>query len=175
MNRDILEVLKKRRSIRTFQEMKVSPDTIERILKAGLLYPSSMNRKPLEFVVVEEKETLRQLMGCKRSGTVGLGSAPLAIVVLADAKKSDVWVEDGSISAILMQLEAEALGLGSVWIQIRNRTGKEKESQELVREVLGVPEHYGILCILAIGYKGEDKNPYKEDEIDFNPVHKERF
>ena len=80
-------------------------------------------KKPVECIVVRNKETIARLKTYKKHGTTPLGTAPLAIVVIADGQKSDVWVEDASIVSILIQLEAEKLGLGSTWIQLRRREG----------------------------------------------------
>ena len=115
----MLELLKHRRSIRTFTDEPVSQENIDSLLKAALLAPSSMGKKPVECIVVRNKETIARLKTYKKHGTTPLGTAPLAIVVIADGQKSDVWVEDASIVSILIQLEAEKLGLGSTWIQLR--------------------------------------------------------
>ena len=119
----MLELLKHRRSIRTFTDEPVSQENIDSLLKAALLAPSSMGKKPVECIVVRNKETIARLKTYKKHGTTPLGTAPLAIVVIADGQKSDVWVEDASIVSILIQLEAEKLGLGSTWIQLRRREG----------------------------------------------------
>ena len=92
--------------------------------------PSSKGCTPWHFIVVDEKEKLQQMSLSRTMGSKFLENAPLAIVVLADDSKSDVWIEDASISAILMQLAAEDLGLGSCWIQVRNRQKDENTSTE---------------------------------------------
>ena len=141
----MLELLKHRRSIRTFTDEPVSQENIDSLLKAALLAPSSMGKKPVECIVVRNKETIARLKTYKKHGTTPLGTAPLAIVVIADGQKSDVWVEDASIVSILIQLEAEKLGLGSTWIQLRRREGDSGPSEEAFRQELGIPEHYGVL------------------------------
>ena len=93
----MLELLKHRRSIRTFTDEPVSQENIDSLLKAALLAPSSMGKKPVECIVVRNKETIARLKTYKKHGTTPLGTAPLAIVVIADGQKSDVWVEDASI------------------------------------------------------------------------------
>ena len=90
----MLELLKHRRSIRTFTDEPVSQENIDSLLKAALLAPSSMGKKPVECIVVRNKETIARLKTYKKHGTTPLGTAPLAIVVIADGQKSDVWVED---------------------------------------------------------------------------------
>lgn len=125
----MLELLKHRRSIRTFTDEPVSQENIDSLLKAALLAPSSMGKKPVECIVVRNNETIARLKTYKKHGTTPLGTAPLAIVVIADGQKSDVWVEDASIVSILIQLEAEKLGLGSTWVQLRRREGDSGPSE----------------------------------------------
>ena len=163
----MLELLKHRRSIRTFTDEPVSQENIDRLLKAALLAPSSMGKKPVECIVVRNKETIARLKTYKKHGTTPLGTAPLAIVVIADGQKSDVWVEDASIVSILIQLEAEKLGLGSTWIQLRRREGDSGPSEEAFRQELGIPEQYGVLSVVAIGHKNEQKKPYTDADLDF--------
>ena len=90
----MLELLKHRRSIRTFTDEPVSQENIDSLLKAALLAPSSMGKKPVECIAVRNKETIARLKTYKKHGTTPLGTAPLAIVVIADGQKSDVWVEE---------------------------------------------------------------------------------
>lgn len=85
-----------------------------------------MGKKPVECIAVRNKETIARLKTYKKHGTTPLGTAPLAIVVIADGQKSDVWVEDASIASILIQLEAEKLGLGSTWIQLREARRRQR-------------------------------------------------
>ena len=171
----MLEILKNRRSIRKFTEEKVSKEDLEKILKAGLLAPSSMGKKPVEMIVVEDKEVISKLENCKKHGTVPLKTAPLVIAVIGDSELSDVWVEDASIVSILIQLEVEKLGLGSTWVQMRKRESLEKDSEEAVREVLVIPEKYGVLSLIAIGHKNEEKKPYNDSDLNFEKIHYNKF
>ena len=124
----MLELLKHRRSIRTFTDEPVSQENIDSLLKAALLAPSMGKTRRMHRR--SNKETIARLKTYKKHGTTPLGTAPLAIVVIADGQKSDVWVEDASIVSILIQLEAEKLGLGSTWIQLRRREGDSGPSEE---------------------------------------------
>lgn len=171
----MLELIKKRRSTRLFKDEKIQKNVIEEVIKAGLLAPTSKNKKPVELIVVEDRDTLLKLKDCKDKGGVGLGTAPCAIVVIGDSQKSDVWVEDASIAASYMQLEAEYVGLGSVWIQMRKRFNDNGDSEDEVRKLLSIPENYGVLCILALGYKNEAHKPYEESDVDYSKVKFERY
>lgn len=175
MEFDFLDLLMKRRTIRIFKDEKIDKETILKVIKAGLLAPSSKNKKPVEFIVVEDKDTLLKLENCKDKGGIGLETAPCAIVVVGDSSKSDVWIEDASIAATYMQLEAEQLDLGSVWIQMRKRFNEIGDSEDEVRKLLNIPENYGVLCIIALGYKDEVKKPYEEKDIDFSKVKYEAY
>ncbi|MEG2353309.1 MAG: nitroreductase family protein [Clostridium sp.] len=171
----MLELLKQRRSIRKYRDLEVEKEVLEKILNVAMLAPTSMNKKPVEFIIVEDKETLLKLEGCKKIGTLALKTAPLAIVVIADKEKSDVWVEDASIAAILIQMEVEALGLGSCWIQMRNRQSETGDSEKDIRRVLNIPENFGVLSVLTIGYKYEFKEPYQDSNIELTRVHNNKY
>ena len=145
----MLELLKSRRSIRKYKDTPIEKDKIDKIIKSALLAPSSMNKKPVELIVVNEKSTLEKLEKCKNRGTLALKTSPVAIVVIGDSLTSDVWIEDASIASTLIQLEAESLGLGSCWIQMRSRQGEIDDSEKEVRNVLNIPDNYGVLSIIA--------------------------
>lgn len=171
----MIDLLKNRRSVRKYKEDKIDKEVVDKLLKAALLAPSSKNKRPVELVVVDDRETILDLKNCKDKGTLGLETAPLAIVVLGDASRSDVWVEDASVVTTLIQLEAEALGLGSCWIQIRKRKIDDVDSEEAIRNVLGVPDNFGVLAVISLGYKDEDKKAYIEDDLDFAKIHYNKF
>lgn len=171
----MLELYKQRRSIRKFTSDKVSKENVENLKKAALLAPSSRNLKPIEFIFIEETEMIRNLEKCKNFGTTALKTATLAIVIIGDTAKSDVWIEDAAIATTFIMLEAEALGLGSNWIQMRLREGANAPSEDEVRTLLGIPKQYGILSVLAIGKKNEEKNSYTDDDLDLSKIHKNSF
>jgi nitroreductase len=101
-----------------------------------------------------------------------LKDAALAIVVCADATKSDVWVEDASIATIMIQLAAESLGLGSCWIQIRERMHDQTQTaQGYIAGFLKVPPGMMVETMVAIGYPAETKPPRPEAELPFSQVH----
>ncbi|WP_175059885.1 nitroreductase family protein [Thermococcus sp. 2319x1] len=172
---EFFEVLKRRRSIRRFQDKPVPREVIEKLLEAAFLSPSSYNKRPWHFIVVEDKEKLEALSRAKL-GASGLKTAPVAIVVTADERKSDVWVEDASIAAEHIHLASYALGLGSFWVQIRNRMHDgTKSAEEYVRELLGIPENYRVLCIVGVGYPAENKPPHGDEVFEWEKVSHDEF
>lgn len=117
----MLDLLYSRRSIRKYTHHLVETEKIEQLIEAALLSPSSRNREAWEFAVVTNKEALKQLSISKPGSASMLSEAPLAFVVCGNPLESDVWIEDCSIAAIIIQLAAQDLGLGSCWIQLRGR------------------------------------------------------
>lgn len=171
-----LELLKQRRSIRKYEDRPVEQDKLDKILKAALLSPSSRGLKPWEFIVVTDKDLLKKLSKCKEHSAQFLENAPLGIVVIADPEKCDVWVEDASIASIIIQLTAQSLGLGSCWIQIRKRMATDnRKAEDYVKELLGIPEHYSVESIIAIGYPAEEKKPYSEDQLLYDKIHLNKY
>jgi nitroreductase len=162
----MLELLMKRRSIRKFESRPVEQDKIQQILNAALLAPSSKRSQPWEFVVVDDPAVLAKLSISREMGADFVKDAPLAIVIIADPAKSNVWVEDSSIAATLIQLQAETLGLGSCWVQVRNRNCNEvRTTESYIRELLEIPEDRHVASIIAMGYPAETKRAYTEKDL----------
>lgn len=153
-----LDLLRKRRSIRQFQQKPIEKEKVDILVEAVLRSPSSRGLNPWEFVVVTDPRILCDLAKAKAHGSSFMKNAPLAIVVCADPGKCDVWIEDCSIAALLAHLAATDLGLGSCWIQIRLRDHDGGVSaEEYVKRLLGLKENSVVEAIIAIGYPKEDK------------------
>ena len=141
-------------------------------MRAALMAPSSKRSNPWQFVVVDNKELLRRLSSCKAQASQFIADAALAIVVAADPLASDVWIEDCAIAASYVQLQAEDLGLGSCWVQVRERfTASGQPSNDYVHEVLDLPLPLQVLCIIAVGHKGMQRKPFNEDHLQWEKVH----
>ena len=167
-----IDLLKSRRSFRTFLEKEVEPEKIDILIEAVLRAPSSRSLNPWEFIVVSDKEILEKLSMTKPLGSAFVKDASLAIVVCADSGKSDVWIEDSSIASIIILLTAESLGLGGCWSQIRERMHNESTTaQNYVSQVLNLPERLSVESILAIGYPKEKPAPHTKEELQYEKVH----
>ena len=170
--KDFHELLRLRRSTRKFTEQDIASDDVKTIMDAALMAPSAKRSLSWEFVLVEDAEKLERLSVCKDNGAKLIAGAKLAVVVLGDPMKSDVWIEDASIAATLIQLQAEELGLGSCWVQVRGRYGENGESAEdFVRELLNIPLPMQVLAIIALGHKAETKTPFDPEKAAWEKVH----
>lgn len=168
----MIDLIKTRRSIRKFQEKEVEKDKLEAILKGALTAPSSRGKRSWNLVVVTEKEKLNQLSKCREMGSGFLANVPLGLVVVGDPTFCDVWVEDGSIIATLLLLEAHGQGLGACWCQVRNREIKDgSSSSDYIKSLLDIPEQYSVECIVGIGHPAEEKKPYEENELPYDKIH----
>jgi nitroreductase len=172
----ILPLIQKRRSIRKYQKRKIEPDKIQALMEAALRSPSSMGYNPWEFVVVDDPDLLDKLSKAKPQGSAFIKNAPLGIVVCADPEKSSVWVEDASIACTFIQLTAESLGLGSCWIQIRERMHDQTTPAEAyVAEVLGIPRKLKVEAMIALGYPDEQKAPRAKEDLQYGKVHRNLY
>ena len=171
----MLNLLYRRRIIRKYKTTKLDSDTVQRLIKAALLSPSSRGFQPWQFVVVDDIEVL-SLLASSKKGAGFLKDAALGIVILADPTKSDVWVEDASIAATILHLTAESLGLGSCWIQIRERQATETETAEqYVQRILAIPENLKVISIISIGYPDESKPHHVDGDLGFDKVHRNKY
>ncbi len=172
----MIELLRKRRSIRRYTDETIDCATVDLLIEALLRAPTSRNINPCEFVVVDDRDLLVQLSRAKEHGSDFLKQAQLGIVVCADARKSDVWVEDCSIASILVQMTAQSLGLGSCWIQIRKRShDSTATAEEYIRKILGLPEHLRVQSMISIGLPAEQRKPLGADELHYHKVRHNRY
>jgi nitroreductase len=138
--------------------------------------PASKHSNPWQFVLVDDPETLKKLSECKKSGSKLIAGTALSIVVIADPGKSDAWLEDASIASTMLQLEAEDLGLGSCWVQVRLRqTPDGKEAEGYVRNLLDIPEYFRVLNIIGIGVKDEFHKSHSDESLQWEKVHINKF
>jgi nitroreductase len=172
----MLDLLAQRRSIRKFKPQPVEAEKIAQLCEALLRSPTSRNRRPWEFIIVDNPELLSQLKSAKAHGTSFFATAPLAIVIAADPLQSDVWIEDCSIAAIIVQLQAEQLGLKSCWAQLRLRGHDEVQTaSEFVRQMIGLPEGLEVPMVIAIGYPDEEKDGHPRESLPDVKIHRNHF
>jgi nitroreductase len=131
-------------AVRQYQEKAIPAETVLRIVQAGQLTGSSMNRQPWRFIVVQNRDTLRQLGELARSGPY-IAQAALAIVVVIE--RTQFAVSDASCAVQSMMLTAWDEGVGSNWV---GWLGMPE-----VNHLLGIPHHLDVLAILPFGYPAQ--------------------
>ena len=173
---DFKDLVQQRRSHRKFTAEEIDGEDVKMILRAGLMSPTSKGQRAWQFVVVDNKADLEKLSDAKELGGAFIKDAAMAIVVLGDPMQNDCWVEDGSIAAITMQYQAEELGIGSCWVQMRGRGLSDGTTAEMVIQgILGIPENLSCLCVLALGRKADERKPQNEDKLKWEKVHVDKY
>ena len=93
------ELIKNRRSMRKFTDEELTQDQVVALMKAALMSPSSKRSNSWQFVVVDDKEVLKELSHCKEQASSFIADAALAIVVMADPLASDVLRQQDGLRA----------------------------------------------------------------------------
>lgn len=161
------QLCRERRSIRKFTDRSVEKEKIDYILRCALMSPAGKRLNPWEFYVMQDAEKIHSLAACKTYGSGMMATASAAIVVALDTQVSDTWMCDGSIAAEHIMLAATEQGLGSCWCHVYKR----EDSEKLVKEQAGIPDNLTVLCVIALGYKDEDRKPYDPEKLLYNKVH----
>lgn len=145
----ILDIIKRRRSVRHFNRAKLPNEHMQQILEAGRWAPSGANAQPWRFIVVTQRETLAALAECcyyKVFKSRHVGEAGAVVIICADPDAgSQTYQIDAAIAGTNMTLMATALGIGSCWI------GAFEEQN--IRNMLRIPEKLKIIALIAFGYE----------------------
>jgi nitroreductase len=161
------DLVKKRRSHRKFTDEPILESQIQTLLDTALMSPTSKGLHSCKFYVVESKELLGRLALSKAVGSQFVCDANCAIVVVAEPEISDVWIEDASAAAMSILYQAEDLGLGACWVQIRERQDAEGvDSSSIVSEILGLSALQSPVCLIALGHKGMERKEQNYERIE---------
>ena len=166
MEDHVLKAIMARRSVRKYTDTPIAKEDLDRVLKAGLLAPSGKDTRALELIVVQDRALMKELVNARANKPAFVGTAGAVIVVLTDSSRQDTWIEDASIAAAYMHLEADSIGLGSCWIQIHLRsTESGQSSEDFLREKLGFGPDLKPVCLLVLGNIEEHPEPRGEDRL----------
>ena len=153
---NILDIAKKRYSVRSYNGKKVEPEKLNKILEAAHVAPTAANKQPIRLLVVQEDEGLSKI---SKAGSTF--NAPLAIIVCAD--HNNAWVRpfdkkhtceiDASILTDHMMLQATELGLGTVWECFFK--------PDIISREFNLPANLEPINILVVGYT--DATPESPD------------
>jgi nitroreductase len=165
---DVMDAIKARRSIRSYEDRVIEEDKLNRVLEAGRLAPSARNFQDWKFIVVSAEKTRKKLAEAAKDQTF-VGEAPVVIVACGTVTDYVMtcgqltYPIDVAIAVDHMTLKAVEEGLGSCWI------GAFYEDK--VKEILGIPTEIRVVAMLPIGYPKESpsQSPRKrwEDVITY--------
>ena len=155
---DFLEFARGRWSVRSYSQKPVEQEKIKKILKAAEIAPTAVNYQPQKIFVLESPEALDKV----RKITNSTYNAPLVFLVCSDEERSwhsnyvvgyDSGEMDASIVGTHMMLEAENLGLGSVWVLLFD--------PKRICRAFKLPKKVRPHFLLVVGYPSEKAKPYR--------------
>lgn len=161
-----------RRSIRKYTDQPVPDKLIETLLRAAMSAPSAGNERPWHFVVIRDRAILDAVPRFHPYARM-MSQAAVAILVCGDEaleRSSGFWVEDCSAATENVLIEAQELGLGSVWLGLYPRGDRVRGMRALIE---GMPDHVVPFALLPIGYPAETKRP--SQRYDEQRVHHDRW
>lgn len=173
---DSIQNILTRRSIRSFEDRRISEEDMRTILTAAMSGPSCANTRDWQFIVVEDKETLNQMADANGKPAAPLRQAAAGILICGDLNKAfprakEYWVIDGAIAGQNICLAARALGIGSVWLG----TWPQMERVEKQAELFHLPESVVPHSVIALGYSGETEDAAEKGSYDESCVHWEKW
>ena len=151
------QIIEKRRSVRKFGPEAVPAEVVDRLLQAALTAPSSRNTRSVRLLVVDDPAVVARMADMRDYGSAFMKNAPLAVVVLSDVMKGDLWRENAAIAATILQLACVDEGLASCWVHVNGRPRRKAEpdgeqAADYLRTFLPIPAGCEPLCAVAIGY-----------------------
>lgn len=163
--KNAIEVLRERRSIRTYSGQPVEKAVIEEIVDCARLAPTAMNDQPWDFVVVTERAELERIPPMLGHAEY-VAKAAFAVLVLARA--TNYAVEDCCAATENLLIAAAAHGIGSCWV-----AGTKQPYGPAVVKAFGAPEDRQLIAIVSFGYPAEEPQVEKRPLADV--LHWERF
>lgn len=166
-----MEIINNRRSIRTYKEIKVENEKIDKLLRAAMQAPSAYNQQAWEFIVVENKETLKKLSEMSQYSKP-IEKSSVTIIVLANKDNflvPECWQQDLGAATQNILLEVVELGLGGVWMA----AAPFEDRMNYIRDMFNLQENILPYSVIPIGYP-EEENKFV-DRYNSEKVHYERW
>jgi nitroreductase len=171
---DTLKTIHDRKSVREFKDSVVSQEQLMILIKAGMAAPTAVDRRPWDFVVITDREILKQLSDALPHAKMAV-KAGAAIVVTGDLKRqfggegAMFWIMDCSAASENILLAAESMGLGAVWTAVF----PDKERISSVRKILGIPDHVMPLNLIPVGVPASETKA--KDKFNPGQIHKNHW
>jgi len=148
---DVFDCLRTRPAVRSFRSDPVPDGVVKKILEAGRQAHSQRNRQPWRFVVIQNRETLKQIGTLASSGPY-IADAPLAIALVIEGAKNPYI--DATRAAECLMLAAWGERIGSCWVGGLDRLK--------IKELLGIPEETELITVIPFGYPTDEEKAKKK-------------
>ena len=166
---DTIDIIKQRRSIRTFNDKNISSNDIKTILECAMSAPTARNQQGWRFIVIDDKNILEDISkGIEHGKMCKEANKVIAVCYKVDDELSQLyWEQDASAATQNILLSATSLGIGSVWVAIHPR----KQKVDFLSNLLNIPDNIKPLSIIALGYKDDilkEVDRYDENKVKYN-------
>ncbi|OGU59067.1 MAG: hypothetical protein A2X64_00195 [Ignavibacteria bacterium GWF2_33_9] len=170
---DTFKTIHNRKTVRHFTEQTISDELLLELVKAGMAAPTALNTQPWEFIIINDKNTMKKFAGSLQFSKM-LDSATSAIVVCtnpekANGKHMDFAVIDATLASENILLAAESLGLGGAWVALHPKD----VAVTYIRGELGIPESIVPLNIIPLGYPTGSE--HVKDKFNPDIIHYEKW
>ncbi|MDD2689078.1 MAG: nitroreductase family protein [Candidatus Omnitrophica bacterium] len=147
---DVLDAIKKRRSVREYKDKPIPKEALESIVDAARFAPTARNVQPWEFVVITERTTLKKIAELAENGRFISGAAACIAVFCSETK---YYLEDGCAATQNILIAATALGIASCWV-----AGDKKPYVPLIGSLLKAPASLKLVSLISLGYPKSKDN-----------------
>jgi len=144
----VTTVIKSRHSVRNFKPDPVNDLIIKDAIECAAHAPTAMNLQPWLFGIIKNKDMLSKIAELTEHGKF-IAKSPLCFAIFGE-KKETYYLEDCCAATENLILALQAHGITSCWVP-----GEKKQYAEAVRKLLGVPENYALVSLVAAGYPAE--------------------
>lgn len=172
MKEDILDIIRKRRTIRKYTDGDVTEEQIDTLLEMAMMAPNRLNRQPWHFFVIRDKDLQKKLADAVALHPY-LETAPVIIAVGARPELSTTWRMDVSAAIENMLIAATSMGLVTAWVGNPGGT-RWSALEDLLQEALHIPaqRNVRIPALVAVGHPAEERPPHsRHDRYDATKVH----
>jgi nitroreductase len=170
MSENVLDVIRKRRTIRKFTDQELSREQIDTLLELAMCAPNRLDRQPWNFVVVQDKKLQKQFADILRIHSY-IETAAAVVAVCASPSLSPTWTMDVSAAIENMLIGATAMGLGTAWVGSPD-TVMWSLLEEGLHDSLAIPCDVRIVSLVSIGYPAQERPPHgRADRFDPLKVH----
>ena len=163
---DLFDAVANRKSVREYLDKPVEREKLEKIVEAGRRAPSARAVEPWEFIVVTDKNSIKEIAEITDYGKF-MAKAPAFIAVVC--KDTKYYLEDGCAATENMLLAAAALDLSTCWV-----AGDKKLYAGHILKRLNTPTGYKLVSLISIGYSN-DKSPNKKNRPLKEVIHWNEF
>ncbi len=172
---NVFAAIEHRREITSFKPDPIPQADLDRLIASLYLSPSGNNLPSREFIVVTDRDMLKQLTPTTPY-MKWLEHAAAGVVIIAKQSLSKYWLQDASIAGGYAWLTAVSMGLGAAWGAVYHAEDDEecRRREAYVRDNLGIPEDYRVVAILGFGYPAAEppkKTMYPIEQV----LHRERY